>query len=60
MYVTTETKIFINQNLYQIQKKGILFGFDKKKYSYIIMNIENKKINYINDIELIEEEPKKI
>ena len=37
-------------------RKGIFLGYDKKKYSYIIMDTENRKINYINDIECIEEE----
>ncbi len=38
-------------------RKGIFLRFDKKKYSYIVMDAENRKINYNNDIECIEEEP---
>jgi len=34
-------------------RKGIFLGFDKK-YSYIIMDKENRKLNYVN--ECIEEE----
>ena len=42
------TKILINQIQGRI--------FDEQKCSYIIMDTENRKINYINDIEFIEEE----
>jgi len=38
-------------------RNGIILGFDKKKYSYIIMDTENRKINYNNDIECVKEEP---
>jgi len=49
----------INQIFFlPIAKKSIFFGFDDKKYSYIIMDIENEnnKMHYINDAEFIEEE----
>ena len=40
-------------------KKGVFLGFDDKKYSYIIMDIENNKMHYTNDVEFVEEEPSK-
>ena len=40
-------------------KKGVFLGFDDKKYSYIIIDIENNKMHYTNDVEFVEEEPSK-
>jgi hypothetical protein len=35
-------------------RKGIYLVFDKKRYSYIIIDTENKKIKYINNTKFIE------
>jgi len=41
-------------------KKGIFLGFDvNKKYSYIIMDIENNKMHDSNDAEFVKEVPSK-